>query len=262
MNQEQRLDQLIAMRLAECDESIAIPASLPEKKRLFRALMNVRPPYPVTDEFLALQDAYLQYEKEEGGVVSIADLTPVEPGLYVWRGDITRLAVDAIVNAANSALLGCFVPCHGCIDNAIHSKAGVQLRLTCQAIMEKQGHPEPAGQAKLTPGFNLPARYVLHTVGPIVRGAPSPLDREQLASCYRQCLALADRQGLGSVAFCSISTGEFHFPPDEAADIAIQTVKAYQRETGTKLEVIFDAFTAEDEARYRQKLGATQSVAR
>ena len=189
--------------------------------------MNIRPPQAETAEFLALQDQFLQQEVAEKGVVLLADLTPVQPQIYLWQGDITRLKVGAIVNAANSQLLGCFHPLHACIDNAIHSQAGVQLRLACAELMAKQGHLEPTGQAKITPAFNLPSAYVLHTVGPIISGALSAKDCELLASCYRSCLELAKQHGIDSVAFCCISTGEFRFPNREAAEIAVKTVKAF-----------------------------------
>ncbi len=188
------------------------------------------------------------------GTVSLADIPAAEPGIYLWRGDITRLAVDGIVNAANSALLGCFAPCHGCIDNAIHSAAGVQLRQACADIMRRQGHQEPTGQAKITPAFNLPCRYVLHTVGPIVCGRLTAQDRRQLVSCYRACLQLAVQNGLTSLAFCCISTGEFCFPAPVAAQIAVDTVRQFQKQSANKLEVIFDVFTPNDYRLYRQLL--------
>ena len=181
--------------------------------------------------------------------------------LVLWQGDITRLAVDAIVNAANSALLGCFVPGHRCIDNVIHSAAGLQLREACAVLMRAQGHDEPTGRAKITPGFNLPARYVLHTVGPIIapdsRGqyAPTEKDAARLAACYRSCLGLAREQGLRSVAFCCISTGEFHYPKRAAAEIAIRTVRDWLTETGGGMKVVFNVFLDEDAAIYRELLG-------
>ena len=204
----------------------------------------------------AAEDELLLAEREEKGVVDAAAL-PVSASdsrLILWQGDITRLSVDAIVNAANSALLGCFVPCHGCIDNAIHSAAGLQLRDACNRLMEQQGHPEPTGQAKLTAGYNLPARYVLHTVGPIVQGRVSRHDRELLASCYRSCLELAAEHDLQSVAFCCISTGEFHFPNQEAAKIAVQTVKEFLQAPTSIRKVIFNVFKDFDADVYRTLL--------
>ena len=223
------------------DPAIDIPTSTTEKRHLLRALMNIRPPQAETAEFLALQDQLLQQEVAEKGVVSLADLTPIQPQIYLWQGDITRLKVGAIVNAANSQLLGCFHPLHACIDNAIHSQAGVQLRLACAELMAKQGHLEPTGQAKITPAFNLPSDYVLHTVGPIISGALLAKDCELLAGCYRSCLELAKQHGIESVAFCCISTGEFRFPNREAAEIAVRTVKTFLADN-PQMKVVFNVF--------------------
>lgn len=244
MTQNERLDYLLRYLLAEHKEyaNIRVPDDLLEKRKLLRSLMNVRPPVPASAEFLAVQDAYFQERLSERGITRLEDLTPVRPGVYLWQGDITTLTADAIVNAANSQMLGCFVPCHGCIDNAIHSAAGLQLRDECSRLMEQQSRPEPTGQAKLTGGYNLPARYVLHTVGPIIHGRVTPQDRELLASCYRSCLKLASEQELRSVAFCCISTGEFHFPNQEAARIAVQTVKEFLQTPTTVRKVIFNVF--------------------
>ena len=256
MTQEERLDNLIADLIREKAEyqTIHQPDSAAEKRQLLRALMNVRPPLPVSNEFLKVQDEYLQEEIRRRGTTSLADLTPVQPGLYLWQGDITTLAVDAIVNAANSRLLGCFVPCHGCIDNAIHSAAGVQLRLECARIMAQQQMEEPTGKAKITKAYNLPCRYVLHTVGPIIHGMVTRRDRELLAACYRSCLELAAEYGLKSDAFCCISTGEFHFPNELAAQIALRTVNAYQQENPNRIEVIFNVFKDCDYEIYKKLL--------
>ena len=203
-----------------------------------------------------MQDALLSAEREEKGVVEVAGLPerPGRPGIVLWQGDITRLRADAIVDADNNRLLGCFVPCHGCIDNAIHSAAGLQLRDECHQLMERQGHPEPTGRAKLTKGYNLPARYVLHTVGPIIQSRVTRQDRELLASCYRSCLELAAERGLRSVAFCCISTGEFHFPNELAAQIAIQTVREWQQKNPDKIKVIFNVFKDNDYEIYNRLL--------
>lgn len=255
MTQEERRVALIQFLLDERQErNIPLPSSEAEQKRLLRGLMNVRPPHPIGQEFLHLQDEYLQEEQRRRGVTDWRTLSPIRDGLYLWRGDITTLRCDAIVNAANSALLGCFYPCHGCIDNAIHTFAGVQLRLYLDEQMKEQGHDEPVGQAKLTPAFNLPCRYVLHTVGPYVGGRLTEAHRAQLASCYRSCLETAEQHGLESVAFCCISTGEFHFPQEEAAQIAIQTVQAYQKHSAIK--VIFNVFQEFDERLYQRLLGS------
>jgi O-acetyl-ADP-ribose deacetylase (regulator of RNase III) len=219
-------------------------------------LFNVRPPEPIDAEFLARQDEELRAQLADRGVVRLEEITAcrLDNRLRLWQGDITRLQVDGIVNAANSALLGCFRPNHRCIDNAIHSAAGIQLCLACQAIMEKQGHPEPTGMAKITPGFNLPARYVLHTVGPIVPdGKPNEQQCAELGSCYRECLALADSNGLTSIAFCCISTGVFGFPQEPAARIAVDTVRKYLDDTPkTNIKaVIFNVFKDDDYAIYQ-----------
>lgn len=257
MPQTERLTFLIEYLINENSglRSIAIPTKDTERKRLLRSLMNIRPPKTVSKEFLEVQDAYLQEETAKKGVISLSDISPAEPGIYLWQGDITRLSVDAIVNAANSALLGCFVPCHGCIDNAIHSAAGIELRLECFRIMESQRTEEPTGKAKITKAYNLPCRYVLHTVGPIIRGKLTQQDRGLLSDCYRSCLELAAAHQLKSIAFCCISTGEFHFPNETAAEIAIQTVQDYRRKNQNAPEVVFNVFKDNDLAIYRQLLG-------
>ena len=231
-----------------------MPDDIQAQKRLLRSLMNVRSPKPISEEFLRVQDDYLQEELSQKHITSVSDLLPLEPGIYVWQGDITTLACDAIVNAANSGMTGCYYPCHGCIDNAIHSYAGVQLRLECDAIIKAQGHEEPTGTAKITEAYNLPCRYVLHTVGPIITGSLKKQDEDLLASCYRSCLALAEEYGLKSIAFCCISTGEFRFPNQRAAEIAVKTVREYRKQTGSEIEVIFNVFKDIDDEIYRELL--------
>ena len=230
-----------------------VPDSLQERRDYFRALMNVRPPVPVSEEFLRVQNEELQALLAEKGVVEI--LRIAQNGIVEWQGDITRLKVDAIVNAANSQMLGCFVPLHRCIDNAIHSAAGVQLRLACEEMMK--GSDEPTGSARITPGFNLPAKYVIHTIGPIVT-TPLPLRQQeaQLASCYTSCLDLAHKYGLASIAFCCISTGEFRFPNDRACIIAVSTVRSWMAshpEPSVKT-VIFNTFKDIDHELYQNAL--------
>lgn len=256
MDQRERREFLIRYLLREDgqERSVVMPASEPEQRQLLRALLNLRPPQPAGEEFLRVQDAYLKQTARERGVVGIPDLKPLQPGLYLWQGDITRLACDAIVNAANSGMTGCYVPNHACIDNCIHTYAGVQLRLACAGLMRAQGCAEPTGQAKITPGFNLPAKYVLHTVGPVVQGEVTPENETALADCYRACLTLAEKCGLRSVAFCCISTGVFHFPNSRAAEIAVETVKKHLREHDPEIEVIFNVFKGEDDAVYRRLL--------
>ena len=224
----------------------------------FRALVNTREPWPAAGAFLEAQDRLLQLLLVERGVATLADATP-SPGdkrLSLWRGDITRLDVDAIVNAANSQMLGCWVPGHYCIDNAIHTFAGVQLRIECARLMAIQGHDEPTGRAKVTPAYNLPARRIIHTVGPIANGAPTDAHRAELAQSYRSCLDAAAAEGLGSIAFCCISTGVFGFPQQEAAGIAVSTVRDWLAEhAGTAPHVVFNVFGERDERIYRRLLG-------
>lgn len=222
--------------------------------------MNVRPPNPLPEDIMKLQDDELSVQRDEKGVVALDTIpvSPLYPRLRLWQGDITRLKVDAIVNAANSQMLGCFIPLHKCIDNAIHSAAGMELRAECSRIMLAQGHDEPTGNAKITPGYNLPARYVIHTVGPIVYGSyPTDEDCRLLSDCYRNCLIAAESNGVKSIAFCCISTGEFHFPQQKAAEIAVRTVNEYFRFTSdTNIEtVIFNVFKDSDLEIYRKLLG-------
>ena len=258
MNQSQRRRWLIHTLLDEMPQYQypVFPYTADRQWRLLRSLMNVRPPMPVSDEFLQIQDAFLQEMTEEKGIVNADSLPPCagDPRLVLWQGDITTLRCDAIVNAANSQMLGCFSPCHSCIDNIIHTMSGVQLRLACYEIMQKQGHEELTGQAKITPGFNLPAKYVLHTVGPIIHDEVTSEAEALLASCYRSCLELAAQHDLQSIAFCCISTGVFRFPPELAAEIAIRTVKeSLQKETSIQ-HVIFNVFKDSDLEIYRNLL--------
>lgn len=257
MTQEERRIYLIKALLYEQPQyaGMEIPAGRQEQKDLLRSLFNLRMPKPVSAEFMEIQDAYLQEETRQKGITDFADLQPTEPGIYLWQGDITTLRCDAIVNAANSQMLGCFCPCHGCIDNAIHTFSGIQLRAACAEMMEKQGHEEETGRAKITPAYNLPCRYVLHTVGPIIRGPLKQKDRSLLASCYQSCLRLAEQNDVRSIAFCCISTGEFHFPNDKAAEIAVKTVREYRARTGSRMEVIFNVFKKSDYDIYRELLG-------
>lgn len=267
MTREERVTDLIYYLKNENEGYAAIqePVDYNGKRRLLRSLMNVRWPGVASEEYLRAQDELLTEEAQEKGVVSLGEIPSVSElfpcaeiknadRISIWQGDITRLSVDAIVNAANSQLLGCFVPCHGCIDNAIHSAAGIQLRNECAEIMDRQGHEEPTGKAKITKGYNLPAKYVLHTVGPIVGGRVTEQQKEELKSCYVNCLRLAEREGLKTVAFCCISTGEFHFPNKLAAQTAVKTVDRYL--SSSKLErVIFNVFKDEDLNLYKKLMG-------
>ena len=241
----------------ERNENIEIPDNVWDKKVLLRSLMNVRIPAPVSDEFLKVQDEYLSDETKSKSLTSVEDISEVKGSIMLWQGDITTLKVDAIVNAANSKLLGCFIPMHNCIDNVIHSAAGIQLRNECDEIMKAQGMDEEIGNAKITGAYNLPSKFVIHTVGPAIpKGSkPSKKDCDLLASCYRSCLSIADENNLESIAFCSISTGLFNFPQRQAAEIAVDTVQDYlsSAETGLK-HVIFDVFSESTYSIYKDLL--------
>mgnify|MGYP004459069721 FL=1 len=256
MNQSERRIYLIKRLLEERGDcaSAQIPYGSEEQRRLLRSLMNVRMPGDIDDEFLRIQDEYLTHVNDEKGIVELCDIPEIQKDTYVWRGDITRLAVSSIVNAANSGMTGCYVPCHNCIDNCIHTFAGVQLRNRCGEIMREQGHEEATGQAKITPAYNLPCKYVIHTVGPIVQGKLTVEHERLLASCYRSCLEVADENDADSIAFCCISTGVFMFPNERAAEIAVETVKAYRQETDSRIKVVFNVFKEEDEMIYRKLL--------
>ena len=262
MTQAERRMYLIKALLAEQPKyrELSVPEHPAEQKRLLRSLMNVRVPNPIGRDFLAVQDDYLQEETARKGITDISDLTPVSEGIYLWQGDMTTLRCDAIVNAANSAMTGCYVPCHGCIDNCIHTYAGIQLRQECAAIMGRQKREEEPGTAKITGAYNLPCKYVLHTVGPNVSGTPTRRDEQLLASCYRSCLELAADNGLESVAFCCISTGEFHFPHQEAAEIAVNTVTGFLQTPSSIQKVIFNVFRDTDKQIYRGLLGSNTAV--
>lgn len=257
MTQAERRSFLINTLLSERGERIEIPTDEHNQKRLLRSLFNIRMPRETSEEFLRIQDEYLQEETALKGITDIADLEAVQDHIYLWQGDITTLKCDAIVNAANSQMLGCFNPCHGCIDNVIHTYAGVQLRCKCNEIMTEQGYDEPTGQAKITSAYNLPCKYIIHTVGPIVGGALTKEDRELLKSCYLSCLKLAEENGCKSIAFCCISTGVFGFPQKEAAEIAVNTVKEYQKKH--EIEVIFNVFKDSDKQIYRELLSADRA---
>nr|WP_320026244.1 protein-ADP-ribose hydrolase [uncultured Acetobacterium sp.] len=263
MKERETLDDLINTLSSENEQyrKLTIPADRDEKRRLLRGLMNVREPGPIDSEFLVMQDRLLQKEVREKGIVTVSQIATVNEGLKnsgvgeicfgdklsLWQGDITRLAVDAIVNAANSQLLGCFVPGHNCIDNVIHSAAGIQLRETCFALMTAQNFPEPTGKAKITSAYNLPSKYVIHTVGPIVQEGLSPELEQDLANCYRSCLEIAVENQIRTLAFCCISTGVFHFPNQRAAEIAVGTVMNFLKTHEDQFDrIIFNVFLEVD----------------
>ena len=262
MTHEEKRIYLIRHLLAESPRfaGLEIPDDVIGQRQLLRSLMNVRLPAPLPADFLSVQDEYLQERNKERGFTDIAELDPFagyeSEQIYLWRGDITTLKVDAIVNAANSGMTGCYQPCHSCIDNCIHTFAGIQLRNACAEIMKVQGHEEPTGSAKITPAFNLPCKFVLHTVGPIISGLLTERDCELLESCYRSCLNLAAENGVASIAFCCISTGVFCFPAKRAAEIAIETVRRWKRENNSSMKIVFNVFSEKDYSIYRQILGA------
>lgn len=240
--QKERLIFLINYLVSEHNIDTDIPEDEAAQKLLLRKLMNIRKPLPVSDEFLKIQDEYLQEELKKADIVDIKDLKPLKEHLYLWQGDITLLKTDAVVNAANSALLGCFIPAHNCIDNAIHSKAGIQLRLECNEIMLAQKRAEQAGRAKITNAYNLPAKYVIHTVGPKVGKILTPLHCEKLSSCYQSCLNKAAEYNIKSIAFCCIGTGLFNFPNQKAAEIAVKEAEGFLQNSGYKIDIVFNVF--------------------
>jgi len=253
MDRLENLKNIIMYLMADEHVSHQIPSSLEERQRMMRALMNVWEPRPISEDFVKMQDAELQMQREDKGVVEISDITPQTSDIRLWQGDITRLKVEAIVNAANAQALGCWAPLHNCIDNCIHSAAGIQLRKECADKM--QGLLLATGDAFITQGYNLPAKHVIHTVGPIIPdGIPTKEQEEQLAQCYRSCLDLAEENGLESIAFCCISTGVFHFPNQRAAEIAIETVRSYPRHA--LKTIVFNVFLDKDRDIYQQLLRA------
>lgn len=246
------------------EEDFEIPDKYEDKRRLLRALMNVQIPVRLSGKYYEIQDRILTEETESKNLVSAEDIgtmnkaNGIDSKIAYWQGDITCLQVDAIVNAANSQMLGCFIPLHNCIDNQIHSAAGFQLRMDCYEIMKNQGHEEPNGNAKITSAYNLPSKYVIHTVGPAIPYGQEPNEKEieELENCYRSCLELADEEGLKSIAFCSISTGVFNFPKDLASRLAIKTVRDYlKNKKDTSIEkVIFNTFSDNATEIYRKNL--------
>lgn len=259
MNQNERRIYLIQELIKEDEryQGMEIPDSVEDQKDLLRALMNVRLPNPISDSFLKVQDAYLKEELKSETLTDINDIksTSKNPRIAIWKGDMTTLKADCIVNPANQELLGCFQPLHNCLDNLIHTKSGIQLRLYCNQLMEKQGHEEPVGKAKITPGFNLPCKYVIHTVGPTAYGRLQKEDEEELTSCYNSCLSLADSYHLTNIAFCCISTGVFCFPNQRAAEIAVSTVERFLKENNRIKKVIFNVYKDVDEQIYSSLLG-------
>ena len=263
MTQEQRLDYLVEAFKADSEEykDLQTPTDMEGKKRILRSLMNIRMPGKMDDAVLRIQDEYLKERIQENGIVELSDIPVIRDGLSIWQGDITRLAVDAVVNAANSQMLGCFRPCHSCIDNCIHTFAGVELRAECDRQMRKlrgrygRDYEQPTAVPMLTEGYNLPAKKVIHIVGPIVPDRLTPALERDLADCYRNTLDLCAENGLCSVAFCCISTGVFRFPADRAAEIAVESVTAWLENNSGKVDrVIFNVFNDRDKGYYEQLL--------
>lgn len=259
MNNNERVDYLINELIKENIKykNIEIPRGYDSKVKLLRSLMNVRQPKTLSKEFLEIQDEFLKGQAKEKGIVKLSeiDTIPANDKISIYQGDITRLQVDAIVNAANSQLLGCFVPCHGCIDNIIHFCSGLQLRNECNEIMKKQNHLEETGSAKITSAYNLPSKYIIHTVGPIVYDSLTAKLENDLESCYKSILKCAIENNIRSIAFCCISTGEFHFPNRRAAEIAISTVNEFLKVNEDKFDrIIFNVFKDIDYEIYKQLL--------
>ena len=258
---EERLDYLVEAFKADSDNyrDIQIPKDTDGKRRILRSLMNVRMPKALPEEVIKVQDEYLKERSLEKGVVNLTDIPVIRDGLSIWQGDITRLEADAIVNAANSQMLGCFVPMHTCIDNCIHTFAGVQLRMECNSKMNElrikygRNYEQPTAVPMLTDAYNLPAKKVIHIVGPIVQYRLTPELEENLANCYRNTLDICAENGLRSVAFCCISTGVFCFPNKRAAEIAVETVTEWLKKNSGMIErVIFNVFKDEDKKYYEE----------
>ena len=262
--QNQRLEYLVEAFKAESDQykDLQTPGDTEGRRHLLRSLMNIRMPGKMDDSVLAVQDEYLQERIREKGIVTLEDIPVKEGVISVWQGDITRLAVDAIVNAANSQMLGCFIPMHTCIDNCIHTFAGIQLRAECNRQINRmrmkygQNYEQPTAVPMLTDAYNLPAKKVIHIVGPVVNGKLTPALEQELADCYTNTLDLCAENGLRSVAFCCISTGVFHFPPERAAQIAAKTVRKWLADHDGALErVIFNVFRDQDRDIYEHLFG-------
>lgn len=258
MNEDERRIYLIKYLLNENNkyENYEIPNDITQQQKMLRALMNVREPNKISDEFLLVQDEYLKQRSKERGIIdtSFFKLVKSNDRLFIYQGDITTLKCDAIVNACNLKMLGCFAPLHDCIDNFIHTYAGIQLRLKINEIMINQGHDEKTGTAKITSGYNLPCKYILHTVGPIININVTKEDERLLSSCYKKCLELATKNNIKSIAFCCISTGVFSFPNDKACKIAVDTVSEFLKKDNSIKQVIFNVFKDEDFKLYNQLL--------
>lgn len=226
-----------------------VPNNYAEKRLFLRGIINLREPLEISEDILKLEDELLQIELKEKVIIDVNELKEVEENICLWLGDITTLKIDAIVNAGNSALLGCFIPCHSCVDNIIHSASGIRLRLECDKIM--QGREEETGKAEITKAYNLPSRYVIHTVGPIIYDKVTEKDINDLANCYISSLDLARKNNIRTIAFPCISTGLFHFPKDKASSIAVDTVRKYLKKYPDCFDkIVFNVYTKEDKGYY------------
>lgn len=248
---EKIVDQLLRYFIKEDGrfENLEIPSGYIEKRSLLREIINIRNPRPTSEDILKLEDELLQLELQEKEVTDAKEIETIEDCISIWQGDITTLKVDAIVNPGNSALLGCFIPNHSCLDNQIHSSAGIRLRLACNKIM--QGKEEETGKAEITKAYNLPCNYVIHTVGPMITDKVTEKEKQELASCYKSCLNLAKEKNIKTIAFPTISTGVFCFPKELASKIAVSTVSEYVKENPNTFDkIIFDVYSKEDKAYY------------
>lgn len=248
---EKLVDELLGYLINEDErlENFEIPSNYIEKRNLLRGIINLRAPYPISEDILVLEDQLLQLELKEKEVTDESEIETREDCIALWQGDLTTLKIEAIVNPGNSALLGCFIPNHSCLDNQIHTFAGIRLRLVCNKIM--QGKEEKVGQAKITDAYNLPCDYVIHTVGPMITGNVTKKEEELLAKCYKSCLDLAKEKNIKTIAFPTISTGVFSFPKELASKIAVSTVKEYIKENPNTFDkIVFDVYEEEDKAYY------------
>lgn len=251
MHKEKIIDELISYFMCEDTRfsEYEIPKDLQEKRLFLRGIINLRLPYPLKEEIISLEDDLLQLELKEKSITDVEDINLTEDKICLWLGDITTLKIDAIVNACNSSLLGCFIPNHSCIDNAIHTYAGIRLRLACNDIMK--GTEEEIGKAKITKAFNLPSNYVIHTVGPIVNNILTEKEIKELENCYISCLNVARENNIRTIAFPSISTGVFHFPKSKASQVAVSTIRNYLKKYPTSFDkIVINVFTKEDKDYY------------
>ena len=259
--EEQLLRRMIELLADEAGETIEVEGkTLEELKTLWRGLVNVRQPKDAPVDYLVLENEYLK-EYHFGKVKTLADcISTANDQIKLYDDNLCELKVDAIVNAANSEMLGCFIPNHRCIDNAIHTFSGIDLRTFCHQLMKEQGKKEPVGKAKMTPAFNLPSKYIIHTVGPFLPPGQkvTPLREQLLAGCYKSCLETASKAGLTTIAFCGISTGEFGFPKEPAARIAVDTVNKWLQDTSSTMTVVFSTYTKEDQSIYQNYLSGEQ----